>query len=327
VTDLRPEIGALAKALAQKTVREGILIAERLPSRPWARLARSTRGFAAVLPAISGPARPDIVYEQLRVCFNIECTLESGGHVRDERLVIIECLAADPQVQAAFLDVVAVLLPSDEHASGADLQRAVTSLADLFRALLVAGPKSVLGLWGELFAMWQAVDPAAAAAAWHTTPHDRYDFAAGGLRVEVKTTTGVRAHTFSLEQLMPPAGVRVLVASIITTPSPSGPSVDELLQTVAAQVSDDTRSRLVETAMRSLGSGWQQGCAARFDADLASAALRWFDGQVVPRVADPPLEVREVRFKSDLQTCDSLDESALSAAGPLGNAMRSRFAS
>lgn len=319
--DLRLEIAKAASALRARHPADGVFAAEQLPAQPWTRLARSTSGFAFVLPKVVGPLEPDLDLEHLSVRFNVHCEIEAGGRTRREELTIVECRSPDERLQNTFLEVAALVLPSREDDIAQDLKAAVASLSELFRAMLAPGPKSVLGLWGELFTMARANDGQLAAAAWHSTPQDRYDFAAGRLRIEVKTTTGVRAHHFSLEQLQPPPGVRVLVASIVTTVSPAGPSIQELLEQVVSRADPENRSHVILMAMRSLGAAWSQGAAARFDADLAGATFRWVDCRNVPRVADPPLEVREVRFLSDLQTCEGLSDTDVVASGDLGAAM------
>ncbi len=321
--ELGSEIAAAAELLRRRHPEVGSFVAEPLPAHPWIRIARGVDSCAAMLPEISGASEPDLQLEHLRVRFNVSCSLEIGGESKTERLCIVECTSPDPRVQATFLEVVAVVLPDDgpETSIGA-LRDSVTSLAELFSAMLEPAARSVLGLWGELFVMSRAFNRHAAAAAWHTTPRDRYDFAAGHLRIEVKTTTGTRVHTFSLEQLVPPLNVQVIVGSVVTTPSPAGPSLEDLLERVVAGVGDSrVRSHVIATSMRSLGVSWHHARQTRFDDDLAEATFRWIDSRLIPRVADPPIEVREVRFKSDLQGCAALDEGELTALGDLGRAI------
>lgn len=321
MTDLRVEIAQAAAVLGARDLVDGVYASEILSARPWARLARSRQGYALALPGDAGPPSPELRLEHLRIRFNIQCQIEAHGAVRSERLTIVECLSSDPRLQDLFLDVVAVVLPSSEIDVPWEVRTSVTALAELFRTMLVSGPKSVLGLWGELFAMARGLQPGLAAGAWHTTPRDRYDFAAGSLRVEVKTTTGTRAHHFSLDQLRPPSGTRALVISIVTTVSPAGPSIQELLDRVAHATADDVRNSLVVTAMSSLGASWPDASRARFDGDLAEATVRWYNSETIPRVADPPPEVTNVHFVSDLQACDWLAEERVPAMGPLATAL------
>lgn len=72
--------------------------------------------------------------------------------------------------------------------------------------------------------------------------------------------------------------------------------------------------------MRSLGVAWRLGSQACFDIDLARSTLAWFDSRTVPRVADPPIDVRQVKFISDLQNTDPPAKAELALLGPLAAA-------
>lgn len=318
MSDLRDELLAAWVAVRDKEARADALVAEHVGSRPWLRIAKSADGIAVVVPAEGQSALPDLSLEHLRVRFNLECSIEASGVEQVELLSIVECLRGDKRMTELFLDVVSVVLPLSVRPTPAELQDVVSALAELFRSVLVAGPKSTLGLWGELFAMAEAGDPAYTASAWHITPRDRYDFASGPVRVEVKTATALRAHHFSLDQLRPPDGVQVVVESIVTTPSPAGPSIQELLDTIAARTRGTTRTHLIGTAMRSLGNVWTSGANARFDADLARSTMCFFASPSVPRVSDPPLGVSAVKFVSDLTSADAMTIAELRRTGPLG---------
>jgi hypothetical protein len=318
---LRDEVMAAATALDTRPRADGALVAEPLESRPWARLARSNSGYALVLPSTGGPPSPELRLEHLRVRFNVDCEVVGPTSKSEETLTLAECTSDDDRLQRAFLEVVSVLLPAGEVEVASAVARAVNVLADLFQALVRAGRTSTLGLWGELLLMDRSSDPALAAASWHTTPRDRFDFANGDLRVEVKTTVDLRTHHFSLEQLRPPPGLTVFVVSIVTTASAAGPSIEELLASISRRCDGDVRESLLTTAMSSLGSGWPDGSRARFDRTLAEQTLRWFPSVVVPCVADPPPEVSRVQFVSDLQTADWLEEAAVGSWGALAAAL------
>lgn len=313
----RAEIQRVAEELANAEPDSQVLVAEPLPSRPWIRIARSQRGFAAVLPEVAGPSQPDIEFANLRVQFNAPCSVRVRGETRTERLVLIECTSTDQRLQECFLDVLAIALPDVLGLSGAEYGALITSLADLFASIQKAGRTSVLGLWGELFVLSKASSRDIAGSAWHASPSDTFDFALSGSRIEVKTATSRRAHYFSLEQVRPLYDVQVIVASLLTMPSIGGPSVEELLDEACRDLDRDLQARIRSVAMRSLGDAWQVDSATRFDSEMAGATLEWFDSASIPAVENPRIEVSEVRFKSDLTECAPLSPAQVRERGPL----------
>ena len=91
-------------------------------------------------------------------------------------------------------------VPSREHVSSA-----VETLVDLFRQISQPPRKTVLGLWAELLIISRSSDPGKLVSCWHSQPEDRFDFASGVDRLEVKAAAGrLKIHHFSLEQLRPP---------------------------------------------------------------------------------------------------------------------------
>lgn len=185
------------------------------------------------------------------------------------------------------------------------------------------------GLWSELFLISQAENPGALVQAWHTAADDRYDFAQGAQRIEVKSTsTRLRQHVFSLEQLSPPAGTRVIISSLFAEHSAGGTSIADLLDEIGnavratSQIADAQR-----TAYLSLGETWRDGVTARFDRELAGASLRFIDAGSAPSIPGPvPPGVSQVRFASDLTNAPALPADDLWEAGGLHAAARPRRA-
>jgi hypothetical protein len=173
--------------------------------------------------------------------------------------------------------------------------------------------------------MWQAREPVMLAQSWHTSPDERYDFGAGDQRIEVKSASHRRrVHDFALEQIRPPAGVRVVVASIFVESSVAGMSLRELSENVRERIAGD-----LELALRfdrvlgvSLGNAWRQASDSRFDLALAEESLRFFAAEKIPSVMLPiPPEVTDIRFRSDVSQARCLEPSALAGEGGIFRAI------
>jgi hypothetical protein len=135
--------------------------------------------------------------------------------------------------------------------------------------------------------------------------------------VEVKSAAGrIRSHHFSLDQVRPPPGTRVLVASLFVESAAGGTSVIELFEEIRADASGDTALLLhMDRVLRlSLGSAWRQGVEERFDRQLAAGSLRFFDARGVPAIDAPiPSEVSDIHFRADLTNLQPIDLAATAA--------------
>jgi hypothetical protein len=159
------------------------------------------------------------------------------------------------------------------------------------------------------------------AGAWHAAPEEAYDFNTGTQRIEVKSAAGgVRQHYFTLEQLQPPTGVRMLVCSVFVERAGGGLSVAELASKARSKVAAhaDRLLRIDQVVAASLGQGWRNGLEDRFDYERARDSLAFFWPARIPSVAaQVPAGVSDVRFRSDLSGIPAVGTRELQEAGGL----------
>ena len=166
----------------------------------------------------------------MAVHFSRRCKITANESASTEVVVVVETKNPDPKVQAAFLNVVELILPADNTISAQAIKAMLLDLVELFRALGQSHKKTAQGLWGELFIISEARNANTAAESWHATPTDRHDFSLRGSRAEIKTVMGPRQHHFGYEQLCATKGISVIVGSIITQKLSGGTSVGMMLK-------------------------------------------------------------------------------------------------
>ncbi len=319
---LAEEIQLRARQLASKRPAKGSFFAEVLVHCPQARLAIGAAGYALILSpaeALSGPA---IELDNLAVHFSRRCKITANSRTSAEVVVVVETKNPDPHVQAAFLNLVELILPADTAISAPAIKTMLLDLVELFRALGQSRQKTAQGLWGELFVLSEARDATTAAESWHATPRDRHDFSLGSGRAEIKTAIGPRQHHFSYEQLCAGAGISVIVGSIITQELSGGTSVGLMLKKSVRKIKDEAlRSRIIKVAIASIGNQWHAAALLELDENMARQSLRWFDSRCVPCVAPPPPGVFEIRFRADLQLAPAMTNQATRALSDLGAAL------
>lgn len=317
--------------LADPSGSGDLYLARAIDGRPRYRVAKDPEGNPALLvaPEPCSAATAVLPLELRNLSFRPACVCRiraEGAAESVETLAVLKCTTEDPMLREYFLrslsGTVAGLpvTPNEE-----DIAAAVTKLVELFRALEAPPRRSLQGLWCELFLIARADTIRQAAAAWHADPGALHDFVAGRQRVEAKSSTGPhRSHQFHLEQLLPPQGTEVVIASFILKESGGGLSIAELWDEVSErhELTVGLQNRLFQILALGLGRDWRKAERVAFDPDAASSELRLYAATVVPKVdPDLPAEVSEVRFKSELTDTPPLSRAEVVRRGGLFRAM------
>lgn len=307
----------------------GRISAQPIPGIPSCSIGKDNAGNPVLLVETdeAGPRGQGdpIVLENLSVLHNVDCRLQSqGGVANTARFSVVRCCGDDRTLHEYFLRVLAPILgalpPRPQRRQVVD---AINTLIELFRRATQPPRKTVQGLWAELYVIQVASDPSHLIRCWHTMPEDRFDFADGRQRLEVKTAGRVRAHHFSYEQLCPSAGALSVVASVLMERSAGGQSVYDLVDLIRQRVTEHhLLVHLDAVVALTLGSDWRAAQEDRFDRQLATESLRFLDARTIPCIpGELPPEVSDIHFRVDL-TRHSLDLSEdLCQAGGLFLAM------
>lgn len=290
----------------------GRFCAQPVPGFPACAVGKDTSGHPALLIQADNaqPGTPaPLALEHLSVIHLVSCRVQGPDDGDLERtLSVLRCTEGDRAFHEFFLrslHPVIASLPSSP--SRQQITDAIERLIDLFRKITETPRKTVAGLWAELFVIASAADPSALLACWHSAPEEKFDFVRGIERIEVKAACGgLRVHHFSLEQLRPPAGAQVLVASVMLERAEGGSSMADLIDAIRQRVSDpELLIRLDIVVAHAIGQDWRSIQRPSFDRQLATASLRFLDASGIPSVPVPlPPEVSEVRFRVDLTSHD-----------------------
>jgi len=224
------------------------------------------------------------------------------GTVEEGQWGLVQLNLGELEYLDTFLSVVAnvidVIGPAPEPGQVSIAMRRLVRLFDPS-----AAPRSsVLGLWGELLVLCSVTDAEEMLDSWHSDVDDRFDYAAQGSRLEVKTTTRTqRKHMFSLEQLLPVVGATTSVASVMTTETLAGTSLQQMISDAEELFASDPsrQMRVHEIVAATLGAEWYRHVDRAFDAQQAVESLRIFSALDVPKVESVPAEVTGVTFTAD----------------------------
>lgn len=246
-----------------------------------------------------------IALQHLSVEPRLHCRVLAEGQQVEGEYGLIRCLSENEQLHEYLLKVLETLLEGHtEPIIPTELNTLILRLVELFEATQATPAGTVAGLWAELFVALRSRSPLLMLEAWHSGPEDRYDFARGIERIEVKCSIRRRReHHFSFEQANPAEGQRVLVASLFLEASRAGASLGELWDQArdTARGNPQLITRVERVCLRTLGKGWSGAREARFDSQLAAESLAFFAMDGVPRLTPPlPPGVLQAEFVSDL---------------------------
>ena len=317
--DLLSVFFSLPSAQVDRTGRE-TFVAHSIAGRDQWRVTKGASGQPAVLiavaPSRSGGRQAPVELENLRVEHDVRCSVsDEYGERRLSRFSIIRCLSDDSEVQASFWRTIGgALIGMDRVVGASDLAELVDRLIRLFRLARKPRVRTIRGLWAELFSIMSARDPGMMIEAWHNDAMERFDFSLGYERLEVKSSsTRSREHIFGLEQVHPPSGERVLVASVYVEERASGTSLGSLWDRAADTVSNAVaRLKVERICAQTLGR--DIGLGRAFCADWAAAAdsMTFYDVSDIPRPPSGlPPGVSDVRFRSDLRFADPVASTGL----------------
>jgi hypothetical protein len=302
-----PDLGALFGSIQSgPPPASGNFAGAPIPATPH-HIAKDSRGRPAVLLAAQPTdVRPaSIILENLRIEHGLRCRIsQPPDRQLDDRFSVIQCQSEDPILQRCFLDLCSTILGElDANPTQRSIADNIDRMALLFRAMEQPSQRSVQGLWGELLLIVHSRDPLALAQAWHNDACERYDFAAGEQRLEVKTCADrSRVHFFSQEQTNPATDVQCVVVSVFTEVSTGGRTLGSVWDESRALVgeSPELRARLDEVSFSALGSSWREARLIAYDEQLALSSLMLYDVRDIPRIEATPDGVTDIRFRSNL---------------------------
>lgn len=280
-------------------------------------LAKDGRGRPVVLlTALETDTRPaSLQLENLQVDHGLQCRIgQASGDIIESRFSVAQCRTDDAVLQRCFLDLFdAILSAIPAEPSQRDIAETLQRMASLFLAIERPPRRAAQGLWGELLLIARSSDPAVIADAWHNEASERYDFASGLQRLEVKTSADrTRNHHFSFEQAHPAPSVQCVIVSMFVEQATGGRSLGDMWDEVRDLVSGapELRVRIDEVCLAALGNTWQQARAVSFDEQLAVASLGYFDVRDIPRLpSDVPTGVTQIRFRSDVSLGTSVHDA------------------
>ena len=283
-----------------------------IPEYPEFRVAIDIDGNAVLLLSVIEHVR-DFSLKNVRLKYlqleqNIECKILENGSSRSQAFTVVLFKSVDRHLQEYFLRVSETFIKAiGKNPSQKVITDTLKRLVEVFKVLSESPTNTVSGLWGELFVIDNSRSPKLLVDYWHNLPEEKFDFNAGQERMEVKSSSSFeRSHIFSSEQLNPPVGTQVLIASLFVRQQNKGISLQQLINNISEKISDDYAllDKLNSIVCATLGNTLDHGLAMCFDYEIAKQSLQFYRHQDIDKIeqVNIPDNVSEVCFRSDLSS-------------------------
>lgn len=309
-------------ALPAPTAEGDLFTVEPHPLHPQLLIGKDAEGSPAVIYAGAQTLGGTVPVRLRNVLLLPEARIQisRSGALTTMTSAVYRCRSASAALRQYFLVAVTSILSSHLRGGAVDAASVLRSLAELFHDLEAPARATVQGFWGEVFVVCESAEPSVMLEAWHSDPYERFDFAAGADRLEVKTCgSSDRSHHFSLEQVRPLGAIRATIASVMCARSVGGATVEELIERLRRFAVGPSQALKVERiVVEALGASLPECLDTGFDLECARASLRFFPAEAVPSVANEfPSDVFNVRFEARLSDSLALPQSHTPDAGSL----------
>lgn len=284
------------------------------------RIAKDVLGRPCILINVNESASRSTVLptklQNLQVTYDVICQVSDSGQARrSKKYTVIRCLSSVDELQLHFLLVMSNFIEVvGTNPSRNQIANALKNIIELFRSLTRPARTSIQGLWAEMFCILQSRDVPLAVEAWHHNIDERYDFADGDARIEVKSASQrERIHHFSYEQLTPPIGTELLIASVFVERLGAGLSIRDLISRIRVRLySADLIFHFDSVVSKSLGKDWENGIDDSFDEHLARQSLAFFHYQDIPNIPyGIPPQIKNIHFQCNLENIKPVKSNSI----------------
>jgi hypothetical protein len=315
----------LYKKLPLSDSEKGIFNAFQIPDFPNCRIAINFNGYPVILLSVSDLSHSlkNIRLKYLQLEQNIKCKITDNTNTAYQTFTVITFTNYDKDLQEYFLKISEVLVKTiGNEPSQQEVIESLNGFIEVFRSMTDIPTNTVRGLWTELFLIESAKDSSTLLNYWHDLPEEKFDFNYGSEKIEVKSNSSfLRQHTFSSDQLNPPAGTQVLIASIFIKPNIFGKSIQQLIESILLKVNNNISfaNKLNSIVCKTLGNSIEESIKIKFDYTIAKDSLVFYRHQDIYKIEKSriPHEVSAVRYISDLSSIMSLEIEKLTSKGTL----------
>jgi hypothetical protein len=298
---------------------------EAIPEYPNFRIAVDIEGYPVLLfptPPATFKTPKNFKLRYLQLMQNVGCRITENNNVSFGNFSVVTFTSIEPFLQSYFLKIAETFVKSlSSQPSTEEIADTLNKFIEIFQSLSDAPTKTIQGLWAELLLIDSCPQTETLLSFWHNSPDDKFDFNSGYERIEVKSSSNFeRKHSFSSEQLNPPNGTNIIVASTLVRNDAKGKNIQDLVYSISSKVSEiELIEKFNSIVCKTLGTSLEQAFIIKYDYDFSVNALKFYHYADIAKIGeqDIPNDVTNVRFTSNLSNINSVNVANLPNKGIL----------
>lgn len=298
-----------------------------IPEHPSFRIAINFEGNPVLLLSVANGIKGNVLknfrLKYLQLEQNVECKITEQLMSSFKTFTVVTFTSGDRNLQEYFLRISETLIKTlSSNPTQKQIIDSINTFVEVFRSLVDTPTNTVHGLWAELFLIESCKSPKTLLNFWHNLLTEKFDFNSGVEKIEVKSNSNFeRIHTFSSEQLSPPAGSLVLIASVFIRQHSNGQNIQQLIESICKKIEGniDLAGKLNYIISKTLGNSLEQSIKIKFDYNIAKESLQFYKHQDIVKIEEVhiPNKVSEVRYKTDMSEITPLHLSELKKGAEL----------
>ena len=239
--------------------------------------------------------------KNLTIEYGLEGTLLINEKEKQEKFICIKLKDNDENknLKEIFFNICSMLLEELGDEPNFELViKYLEGLKNLFSKLVKKSSKSEIGLWGELFIIFNSITPTELIKSWHINSKETFDFTFSNFKIEVKTTQkNERIHDFSNNQLNKLIEYNGFIASIMTFISENGVTIFDLIELINERIEVNARKSLIEKVIDVAGDKYDS-FTTKYDLTYAKESLKLFEAKRLPSLKEftIPSEISGIKF-------------------------------
>ena len=244
----------------------------------------------------------------INIRYNINCDISIDNNLISEKLTVLILKNSEELFVDKFAENCIKLCEKlGDKPNFEQLVIYINVLRELFSKFRVKKDITELGLWGELFIIYNSSNIPKVIDSWHLSAGEIFDYNDGNNIIEVKTTLQpLRIHKISQKQITSIKRNHGSLCSIMTSNITDGVSVNGLVDNIKSKIESSIQLKFVEKLIDLAGEGYVN-FSKKFDINQAVKNLKFYNYNIIPYInsKEIPSQIYDVKFNLNIEEVDS----------------------
>ncbi len=190
-----------------------------------------------------------------------------------------------------------------------ELENLLNTIIEIWRGITEPSKEKIIGLWGELFTIFNSNDIELAILSWHNKNNNKYDFYNNNEAVEIKSTTNnIRKHHFSQSQLN--TKEETFIISLLLQDDINGYTITDLKNKILEKINNENlilnfKKIFYKTIGLYNGSKIEK---LKFNLNYTRSNIKIFYSKNIPILENIHDHISDIEFVLNLSLCTEIED-------------------